>query len=84
MILVIGGIKGGTGKTTLATNLAVILKSEGHSVFLVDADEQQSAMDWSHQRAQWRQKNSHLVEIPTVAMQSKNLYSHLQSPIAAR
>lgn len=49
MITVIGGIKGGSGKTTLATNLAV-MRSAHTKVLLVDADEQKSAWDWSQQR----------------------------------
>ncbi len=49
MITVVGGIKGGSGKTTLATNLAV-LRSEHKKVLLVDADEQRSATDWVNQR----------------------------------
>lgn len=50
MLLVIGGIKGGSGKTTLATNLAVCRASLGKTVLLVDADEQQSSMDWESLR----------------------------------
>jgi chromosome partitioning protein len=42
MIIVCGGIKGGTGKTTIATNLAV-LRAFKKDVLLVDADEQESA-----------------------------------------
>ena len=42
MIIVCGGIKGGTGKTTIATNLAA-LRARTHDVLLVDADEQESA-----------------------------------------
>jgi chromosome partitioning protein len=49
MIIVIGGIKGGSGKTTIATNLAV-MRSTSKKVLLVDADEQKSAWDWSQQR----------------------------------
>lgn len=49
MIIVIGGIKGGSGKTTIATNLAV-MRSTCKKVLLVDADEQRSAWDWSQQR----------------------------------
>lgn len=51
MILTLGGIKGGSGKTTLATNLAVNRASLGKRVLLVDADEQHSASIWSEQRA---------------------------------
>ena len=50
MIVVIGGIKGGSGKTTVATNLTVLRSLEGKKVLLVDADEQKSASNWSLQR----------------------------------
>jgi chromosome partitioning protein len=50
MILVIGGIKGGSGKTTLATNLTVARSKKNKRVLLVDADEQGSASDWVEQR----------------------------------
>jgi len=50
MITVLGGIKGGSGKTTLSTNLCVIQASDGKRVLLVDADEQQSASNWSEHR----------------------------------
>ena len=50
MITVLGGIKGGSGKTTLSTNICVIQAFLGKKVLLVDADEQQSASDWSEHR----------------------------------
>jgi len=50
MIIVVGGIKGGSGKTTLCTNLAVIRALQGKRVLLVDADEQRSASDWADHR----------------------------------
>lgn len=50
MIISIGGIKGGTGKTTLATNLAVLRSATGKKVLLVDADEQKSSTIWANQR----------------------------------
>lgn len=47
MIVVVGGIKGGSGKTTVATNLAVIRAAEGRDVLLVDADDQETASDFT-------------------------------------
>lgn len=47
MIIVVGGIKGGSGKTTVATNLAVMRAREGHDVLLVDADDQETASDFT-------------------------------------
>jgi len=39
--------KGGSGKTTIATNLASDLKRRGASVVLIDADPQQTASEWA-------------------------------------
>ena len=50
MILVLGGEKGGSGKSCLAQNLAVWLQRRGHDVLLVDADPQGSALDWAAAR----------------------------------
>ena len=47
MILLLGGEKGGTGKTTLAVNLAVILARTGKDVLLIDTDKQGSTNFWS-------------------------------------
>lgn len=52
MILVAGGIKGGSGKTTLATNLVVMRSQKGREVLLVDADDQQSAAEFTELRAE--------------------------------
>ena len=38
--------KGGSGKTTISTNLARSLYERGHSVLMVDSDPQGSARDW--------------------------------------
>jgi chromosome partitioning protein len=46
----VGGTKGGSGKTLLATNLTVLRATAGHDVLLIDADDQGSAMDFTRQR----------------------------------
>lgn len=48
-ILVINS-KGGCGKTTVATNLAVALAARGEHVALADADKQKSSLNWAKRR----------------------------------
>lgn len=54
MIYVVGGIKGGSGKTTIATNLAVWLAKLEGDVLLIDADDQESATDFTA----WREETT--------------------------
>lgn len=42
--------KGGCGKSTLATNIAVLFASQGQSVCIADYDPQRSSLDWLAQR----------------------------------
>ena len=72
MIFTIGGIKGGSGKTTIATNLAVYLASKGNEVLLVDADDQQSATDFAAIRAE---EGGH--DFTTVNLLSKSVFDQL-------
>ena len=50
MIITIGGIKGGCGKSLIATNLTVMRAKYGRKVLLVDADEQGTSGDWTDHR----------------------------------
>jgi chromosome partitioning protein len=50
MIVVVGGVKGGSGKTTVATHLAILRAKEGREVLLVDADDQETATDFTQVR----------------------------------
>jgi chromosome partitioning protein len=47
MIVVGGGIKGGSGKTTVATHLAILCAQAGTDVLLIDADDQETATDFT-------------------------------------
>ena len=51
-IITVAQQKGGSGKTTLAVNLAVALHGPGHSVALVDTDPQGSMGRWFIERMQ--------------------------------
>lgn len=53
MILTVGNIKGGVGKSTLACNIAVALsfQGKGGGVLLIDGDKQGSAADFAQSRA---------------------------------
>jgi chromosome partitioning protein len=49
VIIVVGGIKGGAGKSTIAVNLAVA-RAGNHKVLLVDGDQQRTTTKWLRQR----------------------------------
>jgi chromosome partitioning protein len=52
MIVLVGGKKGGTGKSTIATNLGALrAERAGHNnLLLVDTDSQGSSADWTYYR----------------------------------
>lgn len=52
MIISVGGFKGGVGKTTIATNIAVILSLNKHDVLLVDADNNGSSSFFTELRVE--------------------------------
>lgn len=79
MILLIGGEKGGTGKTTIATNLAAMRARAGRDVLLVDTDIQGSASFW----VQTRDEASIEPRVANVQKFGKNLANEL-SDLATR
>lgn len=49
--ILVANPKGGSGKTTIATNLASYFAGYGHQVVLSDMDRQQSSLQWLARRA---------------------------------
>lgn len=73
MILLIGGQKGGAGKTTIATNIACYLANEGKDILLVDSDKIKSTTKWIQDRLE----NTSLANIPSVQL-SDNIYQAIK------
>lgn len=48
--ITIGQQKGGVGKSTLTANIAVALASQGQRVIIIDADKQQTCVNWAGRR----------------------------------
>lgn len=77
MIVVVGGIKGGSGKTTIATNLAVMRSAANHDLLLIDADDQETATDFTILRNERTEGNAGYTSIqlagPAVRIQTQRL-----------
>ena len=52
MIVVVGNVKGGVGKTTLAINFAITRAARGRDVLLIDGDEQGTALTFTALRSE--------------------------------
>src|SRR5919198_1019850 len=72
MILGIVNQKGGTGKSTVATNLAACFSAEGRDVLLIDADPQHTALDWRADRPDNQPR------VQTVGLPVRNLHQELE------
>jgi chromosome partitioning protein len=70
-ILAVVNQKGGTGKTTVATNLATLFAGQAGEVLLVDADPQQSALEWQ------RDRPAHLPQVSVIGLPAPNLHREI-------
>ena len=74
MIIAVTNLKGGVGKTTITTNLAVSFAHKGYDVCIVDTDlGQQSSMEWSGSRDENR------VRIPVFGVSIKQLNKEVEA-----
>jgi chromosome partitioning protein len=74
-ILVVGGIKGGIGKSTLAANLAVLAARARQDVLLIDADPQETTATWAAARAD---QVGELAPVTTVTIIGKQIREELK------
>jgi chromosome partitioning protein len=74
LILMVGGEKGGVGKTTLATHLAVARKAAGRSVVLVDADSQGTSSTWSDAR----KEHPEMPQLPCLTLRGGKVHVELK------
>jgi chromosome partitioning protein len=74
LIIVTGGIKGGSGKTTIATHLAILLAQKQRDVLLIDADDQETSFDFSSLR---NSLNEGLAEYTCVKLTGKSVRSEI-------
>lgn len=66
-IILIGGQKGGIGKSTIACNLSAVLVSQSRDVMLVDADKKQASSS-----AWWAERTQHRHDLPHIACVQKD------------
>jgi chromosome partitioning protein len=72
MIISVVNQKGGTGKTTVATNLAACFAGEGQEVLVIDADPQRSALDWRADRP------GDQPQVQAVGLPARNLHQEIE------
>ena len=90
MILAVGNIKGGVGKTMLAVNIAVALAQQGRDVLLIDGDDQASAATFARIRAETPLKSGFTtVQLQGAAIRQQMLhlvrkYDHIVIDVGGR
>ncbi len=90
MIYTSCGIKGGCGKTTIATNLAIFLTLKSRDVLLVDADDQETATDFTAYREETLGKTGYTAiqlfgnNVRTQVLNQKDKYDDIVIDVGGR
>lgn len=90
MILAVGNIKGGVGKTTLAVNIAIARSLAGRDVLLVDGDEQRTAIIFTDLRTEQTGSSNYTVvglhgtSLRTQVRQLANKYNDIVIDVGGR
>ena len=90
MILAVGNVKGGVGKTTIAINLAIIWALQSRDVLLVDGDDQATAMAFTELRTRARGEPGYTAvalygaDIRTQVRQLASKYDHIIIDVGGR
>jgi len=79
MIITVGGTKGGGGKTTIATNLAVMRARGGYDVLLIDADPQGTASTFTVLRNTSTNDGARYTSVRLLGEEILNAYASLKS-----
>jgi chromosome partitioning protein len=83
MIIICGGTKGGTGKSTLLAHLAATAAGEDRKVLVVDADVQKSLLTWSQARAETAERTGkRLALVNVVAISGKQVGQQVKAMAA--
>ncbi len=82
--ILIANPKGGSGKTTLATNLAGYFASQKRNVYLLDLDKQQSSASWLERRPTNLAKIKKLNELSDASKKKHADFIVIDSPAGLR